>query len=657
MKKYFIFAAIAAAGLLTSCSSSDDAISENPNSPIENQGDRTPIKVDVGAPAANLTRGTGTVGSVAGSADPNAWHGQIINVFMFDQGTLNLALEDPTRADSYLYNNAPMYTPGTDKNLVTGMQSPVASGEAMITDGTINYYPINGNFDFFGYHADDAATGPVVSDAVAYTADAAADYNTAHGYQQGDAGYVTTADINPASATQWTIPFEIDGSQDLMSTKAALTEAQAAAMTGTRATDYYSAYSARKSPTAVQPVLTFKHLLSRLSFVAVAGNDKAAGCEVGAPTVTDITAAAYASLDDDGKAQCEPKNYTPKTGDAGKLTNVEYGDGTGVNAAWKADADDHSWTGDDPLDKADFDLLTAAEQAKFDVANYTRTQPGVATVTAENAVKINDIEVYSRTTGELVVAWKDPAQGSFTDADKISFTAADEQFTQTSVNGTDAKWLTLQERPTKKFMSTADPIVRADIEAYKTMTDEAYNALTEETTPKKSEVDAAVALARETISNNVYTNVLSAAGQAKYETIADSYQENLTTLTPTSPQIVTTEQAAADRYPETQIGEAMIVAPSAYNYIMKVNLSQKVKTNWDGTYETKSQTAYFTINAPANTELFGQDKPLGNGSPVAGFLQNVSYKIKLTVYGWERIIVTAVIEPWIEGETIPVGQD
>ena len=627
MKKYFIFAALVTAGLLTSCSSSDDAISENPNSPIENQGDRTPIKVDVGSPVANLTRGTGTVGSVAGSAVANAWHGQVINVFMFDKGTLNLTPGDVTDPNSpALYNNEPMYTPGTDKNLVTGMQTPAASGEAMITDGTINYYPINGNFDFFGYHGDDAIDGNATITRL------------------GANDAVITPAADPAQETydndvKWTLPFEIDGTQDLMSTKAALTDAQATAMgvneqtPGPRANDYYSAYSARKS-TPVQPVLTFKHLLSRLSFVAVAGNDKAAGCEVGAPTVTEITAGTYDGLDAAGKAQCVIKDYAPKAGNDGKLTDSEFS-GLGDQTNWDATMDNaHEWTGTNPLPKADYDLLTAAERDKFEVANYTRTQPGVATVTAANAVKINSIEVYSRTTGNLVVAWK----GDLTEAQKISFTAADEQFTQTSVDGTDAKWLTLQERPTWKKTTPAAAIEDADIEGSGSMT--------------AAELADAKALAKLTISDYVYNNVLSNTGQGKYEAITDPYQENLTTLTPTSPQIDTNE-TGADRYPETQIGEALIVAPSANNYIMKVNLSQRVKSNWNptptGTFEEKTQTAFFTIDAPQNDGLFT--------GATEGFLQNVSYKIKLTVYGWERIIVTAVVEPWIQGETIPVGQD
>ena len=62
MKKYFIFAAIAAAGLLTSCSSDDKIASEVGPNPIEGE-DMVPIQIGVGQTASvDVTRGTGSVG-------------------------------------------------------------------------------------------------------------------------------------------------------------------------------------------------------------------------------------------------------------------------------------------------------------------------------------------------------------------------------------------------------------------------------------------------------------------------------------------------------------------------------------------------------------------------------------------------------------------
>ena len=82
------------------------------------------------------------------------------------------------------------------------------------------------------------------------------------------------------------------------------------------------------------------------------------------------------------------------------------------------------------------------------------------------------------------------------------------------------------------------------------------------------------------------------------------------------------------------------MAPSTEAYQMKVLVSQEVKTNWDGTTDVKEQT--YELEIPA---------------PTGGFLKNTSYKVVLTVYGFERIEVTTEIIPWTQGSTIPVGQD
>ena len=242
MKKLFLFATIAAAGLFASCSSSDDAVSDAPNSPLEGNDGRQAIQIGIGNIGNMNTRGTGTVGGVENTTISNIWAGQRINVFMFEQ-THTEANPDANIAESWasslnlakvnnipLYDNQVMITPGTDENLIDGtaFQAATDNGQAMIEDGTINYYPVEGRFDFFGYHGDDA---------------------------------VNPGDGITEAADKWTVPFTIDGSQDLMSTRAILTSTQADIMAGkieANRRNYYSAYSARQG---VQPTLTFNHLL------------------------------------------------------------------------------------------------------------------------------------------------------------------------------------------------------------------------------------------------------------------------------------------------------------------------------------------------------------------------------------------------------------
>lgn len=581
MKKYFIFAAVATAGLFASCSSSDDALSQAPNV-VENSEGRPAISIGIGSPAGLDTRGTGTVGGVGTSA--NAWHGQEINVFMFTKDATTKAttldLTPGEAANSHMYNNLAMYTPGTTDNVIPGMDVATASGEAMIKDGTINYYPLQGNFDFFGYHGDDAVTGAV----------------------------------DDSDADKWTVPFTIDGSQDLMSTKAAVTSAEAALV----GADFYSAKAARKG---VQPTLTFKHLLTRLSFSVVAGNDAAAGTT----TTTDTkTKAEYDALAD--QTGYEVATY-------GVIANPHID-----KATYDALADDNDKALFDPTDATDldqgydvkaanatiaksvYDAITSNDvKALFEAATYVKT---TTATDATAAVQIKSIKIKSKATGALAVAWTT----DLADADKITWSADP------------AVQMTLKERAAYKRLAAAAAADGADLyDNYGTMN---------QTDQAAADAEAAQ-LEQDKISAATFAK-FTATGKAKYEAITNAEKELLIALTPTSPTIDAT-QTGADRYPATAIGEALIVAPSTDAYEMEVEVTQKVKTNWTSSdVATKTQTQTLMIPVPANT---------GIGGASAGFLQNTSYNVKLTVYGFERIVVNAVVEPWAAGEEIEVGKD
>lgn len=226
MKKLFI-STLAVAGMLCSCSSDDDFV-VNDNA---NQSDLVAIRLGVGA---SVTRGTGTVGSVddgTGSTTlaNNHWNSEKINVFMFNKGTLDLAMfNDGVNIPTEVYNNQLFTTPSS-------LEDP--NSVAAVAACGVKYYPPQGNFDFWGYRLDDASTGsPVWEDSLV------------------------------------SVPFTIDGSQDVMVAKAVLTQVQQAetAGWGENVDRYYSAFAARKG---IQPNMVFKHLLSRLSFKIVGGND------------------------------------------------------------------------------------------------------------------------------------------------------------------------------------------------------------------------------------------------------------------------------------------------------------------------------------------------------------------------------------------------
>jgi len=245
MKKSFMFVAVAAAGMLASCSS-DSLIGSDPK--IEpTQEDRVAIEIGVATPMARsgMTRGTGTVGAVEDGSDhavnndgtsfgaKNIWAGQTIKVYMFDKGTLDLAQFD----GASIFNNTEMVTPAADQETATGL--------AYQMDGVrklIKYYPMSGSFDFWGYRIDDA--------------------------KKADDSANPVPALNGAG-DKYQVEIKVDGTQDVLGAR---TKDPSLDGTGLTSADIYSAKAARKD---IQPELDFEHLMTRLTFEAYPGNDNA----------------------------------------------------------------------------------------------------------------------------------------------------------------------------------------------------------------------------------------------------------------------------------------------------------------------------------------------------------------------------------------------
>lgn len=246
MKKFFLFAAVA--GMLASCSS-ESLTGSDPN--IEpTQEERVPIEIGVASVQTKAsTRGIGAVGDLAGNAN-NVWKGQKINVFMFDKGKLTI----PQDEDGDIYNNTVLTTPS---DVVSGIAKEYLSA----TTVKHKYYPQRGNFDFWGYYADDANEAAVTADPTTNAVNAAAPIVSE--IEDGD------QDVK--------VPFIINGTQDLMVAKAVPVGADATAISGWDAEDqnrFYSAFAARKN---VQPELSFKHLLTLLKFKIKGGTPSSCG--------------------------------------------------------------------------------------------------------------------------------------------------------------------------------------------------------------------------------------------------------------------------------------------------------------------------------------------------------------------------------------------
>lgn len=247
MKKMFFFA-LAAAGMLTACSN-EDTLGGNGDQNVSEQ------QIRLGVASSKVqTRGTGTVGGMTDAE--NVWAGQTLWVYMLQKGSMDLAyykapaVGTTAAAETEVFNNKKFNAPNAADNTKSGL--------ATTADGTIAYYPVSGNYDFWGYRVDDAVAGDPVVKLV------------------NDAGDEVAAD----QATKRVVDIKIDGSQDIMAGKAAPSTDEVAKL-GNYADNFYSAYAARKG---VQPNITFNHLLTRFTFEVRAGSKATAGLPAGGNT-------------------------------------------------------------------------------------------------------------------------------------------------------------------------------------------------------------------------------------------------------------------------------------------------------------------------------------------------------------------------------------
>ena len=301
MKKMFFFA-LAAAGMLTACSN-DDTLGGNGEQNVSEQ------QIRLGVASSKVqTRGTGTVGGM--TEDENKWAGQTLWVYMLQKGSMELGYyKTPAEAagaavGTAVFDNKEFKAPNTAENTVSGL--------ATTADGAIAYYPVSGNYDFWGYRVDDAVTG------------------TPDVKLMDDTDTETTADL----ATKRVVAIKINGSQDIMAGKATPSTAEVGKL-GDYADNFYSAYAARKG---VQPNITFNHLLTRFTFEVRAGSKATAG--QGASGNTEAVRVQGVSVESltDGKLTVAYKGETKEaadlltfTGDASPLTLKQRAAGAADN--------------------------------------------------------------------------------------------------------------------------------------------------------------------------------------------------------------------------------------------------------------------------------------------------------------------------------------
>ena len=276
MKKQFFYAAMAIA-MMASCTSEDN-LSVDPITPDEDE--KVAIELGVDAPTVSTTVGGRSVGSVGDIADAantpaeqlkNVWNGEQLYIAMVDKSTGNLATQKVKNAQGTEevknvldHQNYVYYAPKRSGNSNSGTirmyttDNKPTNGNA---DGTRSYvyYPVSGQYDFYGWHLDDA--GKTVNEEGAPTT------------------VLPTVKMEKDNKTVSNII--INGQQDIMGARTKeFTEANY--FTGNRDvtatfTDMVGwDFSARTARNKIHPILKFEHQLARLKFFVKAGSDKTA---------------------------------------------------------------------------------------------------------------------------------------------------------------------------------------------------------------------------------------------------------------------------------------------------------------------------------------------------------------------------------------------
>lgn len=249
MKKQFFYAALAI-GMMSSCTSSDLPGNQAPEEQLPEE-ERVAIELGIQAPGSSITASTKSTGAVGGMTDEtNLWKGQPLYVVAYDKGTSNFVIDSETITESnpggdYIFKDLTFSAP-TQANIGDDAKIKIFNSESNIK---AVYYNPTGNMDFYGYHIDDAGDG------------------TSTGILDG----FTVKDLT------------ITGAQDLLGarTKAVTTENYPTpveeddinAFNGDDPVRGFSAWAARRK---IQPILDFKHLLTRFTFTVEAAEKTAA---------------------------------------------------------------------------------------------------------------------------------------------------------------------------------------------------------------------------------------------------------------------------------------------------------------------------------------------------------------------------------------------
>ena len=644
MKKH-LFIAFAAAGLLASCSSNDDDFNApGGNQSGINENEPAEILIGVGAQASVATRGTGSVGATHNTIDANNWAKQIVNVFMFNRFSFELA-KDADGND--IYNDAVFMTPATGSTGVAHHLDAAANTPFDYeTEGyKRSYYPMNGNFSFWAYRVDDANGGTITQNvtpgSTTYNKGPETDYNPVQ--KEGKDVYVdeVLSEQNAlATETNWKTQADVVAAAiDADRYKAVYTNNEdPATYSFTQGEGYVQATNAEGEPVYAESSVSEGDASVTSNWKTAADICLATGYvqlyeKVTAPVITGTTITAaddpavVSSSYNDGK---ESGNVTvPFTIDGTQdvlsaSTYLTAADTMALakNTGLTRDAQNTLvLEGADSTTYASYaKSLYSAKTARQNVQpnllfkhmltrftfNAAAMQPNFAQG-GDDEIRIKDIKIYSRKNGQLVAKYEAATASKGQDSVIVCNLVVDQ-----SDKDNPKKGLSLQKRATGA-------------------TESAYLvALTEGTAG--------------TPFNGIEHNVESGTS---------------TEWTPMGIAIV--DKSAADW---TALGEALLVMPNDSVYEMDITIEQTVYgredvdgNGIDGTQEIKEATIK-GLKIEANKVLKGEHATSdGENAGIQKFLAGHSYNVRVQVYGLSKIKVTTTLEPWEDGGHVDIDPD
>ena len=607
------FALAATAGLFASCSSDDLALSQAP----EQIDGNDPARIEIGlTPGYEITRGTGMVGNVGGARDAQ-WEGQKFNVLMLEKGTMLGARTTPDDAATSIIKGTAMQATGTS---VISLENDAVYYPTLKQDGVST-----GVYDFWGYRLDGSEV-------------------------QDGGGNVQFNGYDDANATQVTVPFAIDGTQDVM---IASTTPSDAAYAAANPTAIYSAKSARNG---VKPTMSFKHLLTSLTF------------KVKAKSVDITKKATNPTTDASWEPGYEITNIQLKSKATGELIVAYTGDEPADRIVWDANED---WA--DPTTLATFDLQCRMKEvnAPADI-KMVQINKAIATNLAYTAGYVDmsgatQFTYVDAATRDALIVYDTPDLDANTGlplGNKTTLGAVSTYGWILTYNATDRAVFETTAKNYECDYKSTDAGVTSNLVPFKTNnvtpvvldwegTAEVPFATANVSAVTVTEFDAAVADHKYTYDGAA--NNLSLAEWQKTLAIGTGYVYFDGTTNYTQFDITTAYAAATvgANAITSVVGEPMLVAPSNdvanSGYQVIVEYKYWKKTSASTATLTTAQTSPITVN---NYQVVGGVKNPG------AFEAGKNYNVTITLYSDGEVLNgDADSDPWEDGGDLDAGDD